>query len=157
MLADVELPSITTHMADVAESDLDYSLPFDHIPPASFQRSGDVNPAVCDQLRRLSEHRVQNSEKFQKVVRNIFRYKQQKAKAYVTLNEAKFLKERAELNADKEEEKAVENRSELNNDIERDYYLDEVLAITARFHESPAPRQDPGQRRRRPKLNGRKT
>ena len=72
-----------------------------------------MNPAVCDQLRRLSEHRVQNSEKFQKVIRNIFRYKQQKAKAYVTLNEAKFLKERAELNADKEEEKAVEKRNEL--------------------------------------------
>ncbi len=77
---------------------------------------------------------MQNSEKFQKVIRNIFRYKQQKAKAYVTLNEAKFLKERAEFNADKEEEKAVENRSELDgDDIERDYYLDEVMAIAVDF------------------------
>ena len=50
VLADIELPSITTHLADVAESDLDYSLPFDHIAPAGFQRfgrreSGPLRPA----------------------------------------------------------------------------------------------------------------
>jgi carboxyl-terminal processing protease len=133
VLADVELPSITTHMTDVSESDLDYALPFDKVASLGFQRFDDVNPAVCDQLRRLSEQRVQNSEKFQKVVRNIFRYKQQKAKRYVTLNEAKFLKERAELNADKEEESALDNLNDLSDDINRDYYLDEILAITADF------------------------
>ena len=62
---------------------------------------------------------MQASEKFQKVVRNIARYKEQKAKKYVTLNEEKFLKERAELNADKEEEKAIEKHSELNNGDDR--------------------------------------
>ena len=82
----------------------------------------------------MSQQRVQTSEKFQKAIRNIARYKEQKAKKYVTLNEAKFLKERAELNADKEEEKAIEKHSDLNNGtIERDYYLDEVLAITSDY------------------------
>ena len=74
------------------------------------------------------------SEKFQKVVRNIARYKEQKAKKSVTLNEEKFLKERAELNADKEEEKTIEKLNEANhNGIERDFYLDEVLAIAADY------------------------
>ena len=85
-------------------------------------------------LRRLSEQRCAASEKFQKVVRNVARYKEQKAKKYVTLNEAKFLKERADLDPDKEEEKAMDKLNEANNaPIKRDYYLDEVLAITTDY------------------------
>ncbi|MCE5303272.1 MAG: hypothetical protein LLF97_09215, partial [Planctomycetaceae bacterium] len=62
------------------------------------------------------------------------RYKDQKAKKWVTLNEQKFLKERAELNADKEEEKAIEKHSELTNGkIERDFYLDEAIAVVLDF------------------------
>ena len=132
VLADIELPSITTHLNDVSESDLDYAVAFDRVPPTYFQKSGNVNPAVRDHLRRLSEQRIANSKDFQKVIRNIFRYKQQKAKKTVTLNEDKFLAERSELNADKETEKVVEKQLGQNDDgIERDYYLDEVLAITA--------------------------
>ena len=97
-----------------------------------YKRFDDVNPAICDQLRKLSEQRVRNSADFQKVVRNIARYKEQKAKKYVTLNETKFLKERSELNADKEEGKEID-RMLSNGGIKRDFYLDEVLAITADY------------------------
>ena len=76
---------------------------------------------------------MQASEKFQKVVRNIARYKEQKAKKSVTLNEAKFLKERAEINADKEEEKAIEKLDDRTAGIDRDFYLDEVMAITTDY------------------------
>ena len=92
VLADIELPWLTTHL-DVGEADLDYPLEFDQVVPLRFRHFDDVNPAICDQLRRLSEQRVQNSEKFQKVVRKIARYKERKARKYDTLNEAKFLKE----------------------------------------------------------------
>ena len=133
VLADIEWPSLTTHL-DVGEADLDYPVAFDRVEPLSYKHFGYVNPAICDQLRQLSQQRVQASKDFQKVVRNIARYKEQKAKKYVTLNEEKFLKERADLNADKEEEKAIEKHSELNNgEIERDYYLDEALAITTDY------------------------
>ena len=129
VLADIELPSLTTHL-DVGESDLDFPVAFDKVEPTRYQRFDSVNPTICEQLRRLSRPRVAKSEKFQKVVRNISRYKKQKAKKYVTLNEKKFLEERAELNADKEEEKAIEKHGELNNGhIERTFYLDEALAI----------------------------
>ncbi|MBN1395890.1 MAG: carboxy terminal-processing peptidase [Pirellulales bacterium] len=133
VLADVELPSLTTHL-DVGEADLDYPIEFDKIPPAVFQPFNHVTPDIRGRLRALSKQRVTNSDDFQKVIRNIARYKEQKDKKYVTLNEEKFLKERAELNADKETEKALEKQIDMNNDgIERDYYLDEALAIAVDY------------------------
>jgi carboxyl-terminal processing protease len=130
VLADVELPSVTTYY-DVGEADLDYPLPFDRVDPTDYKRFDDVTPALCAQLRQLSEQRVQHSEKFQKVIRNIARYKEQKARKFITLNEAKFLKERTEFNADKEEEKAYDNL--LDGGVKRDYYLDEAMAVTADY------------------------
>ena len=133
VLSDVELPSVTTHL-DVGEADLDYPVPFDSVTPVQYKHYNYVSPAVCDQVRQLSQQRVQASAKFQKVNRRIAQYKEQKAKKFVTLNEAKFLKEWADLNADKEEEKAIEKRNEKSGTtIERDYYLDEALAIVADY------------------------
>jgi carboxyl-terminal processing protease len=133
VLADIELPSVTTHL-DRGEADLDYPVAFDSVAPVQYKHYNYVDPAVRDRLRQLSQQRVQASEKFQKVNRKIARYKEQKAKKFVTLNEVKFLKEWADLNADNEEEKAIEKRNELNGTtIERDYYLDEALAIVADY------------------------
>ena len=129
VLSDIELPALTTHL-DVGEADLDYPVAFDKVQSLEHRRFSCVNPAICDQIRQLSQQRVQASKDFQKVARDIVRYKEQKAKKSVTLNEEKFLKERAELNADKAEEKAIEKHSELNSgSIDRDYYLDEAFAI----------------------------
>ena len=113
VLADIELPSLSTHL-DVGEADLDYPLAFrPRGAPSRSSKFDEVNPTVVNELRRLSAQRCAASQKFQKVVRNIDHYQQQKAKKAVTLNEAKFLKERAELNADKEEEKAIEKMQGL--------------------------------------------
>jgi carboxyl-terminal processing protease len=131
VLADVELPSLTTHL-DVGEADLDYPIAFDKVEPMNFERCGMVSADVVTQLRQLSAKRCAASEKFQRVERNIARYKEQKAKKTVTLNDAKFMKERAELNADKEEEKSIEKLIETN-EIERDFYLDEAMAVTADY------------------------
>jgi carboxyl-terminal processing protease len=127
VLSDVELPSLTTHFP-VGEADLDYPVDFDKVTALRHKQFGQAGPLILDQLRALSQQRVQGNEKFQKVVRNIARYQEQKAKKSVTLNEAKFLKE--ELNADKEEEKEFEKQSKLSGTaIQRDFYLDEVMAI----------------------------
>ncbi len=128
VLADVELPSLTTHL-DVGEADLDYPLPFDQVAPQPFRKFESVNQALVDQLKRLSAARCTASEKFQKVERNVAHYKQQKTKKTVTLNEAKFLKDRAELDADKEEEKSIEKLNDNPAGIERDFYLDEVFNV----------------------------
>jgi carboxyl-terminal processing protease len=139
VLADVELPSLTTHM-DIGEADLDYPIPFDRVKPLSFKGFALVNKAMCEQLSRLSEERRSHVEKFQKLAKDIDRYEEQKARKTVTLNEEKFLKERADMNADKEEEKKLEGVSNSKNTgIERDFYLDEVLAITVDYINSLQP------------------
>ena len=133
VVADVELPSLTSHL-DVGEADLDYPLEFDRVEPAQFKRLGFVEPAVVDRLKHLSQERCSHSEKFQRVLQNVARYKAQKARKMVTLNEEKFLKERAETNADKEEEKKFEELNEGRlTGIQRDYYLDEALAIATDY------------------------
>lgn len=134
VLADIELPALTTHL-DVAEADLDFPLPFDQVEPMKFKAYGYVSPAIIEQLRRQSDQRIAHTEKFQQVRKNISRYLDQKARKSISLNEEKFLKDRAEVNAEKEEEKKIEelNNSSNQNTIERDYYLDEVLAITADY------------------------
>ena len=141
VLADIELPSLTTHL-DVGEADLDYPVEFDRVDPMTYKRFDFVTPPIREQLKRLSEQRVQASEKFQKELRKIAHYKEQKAKKTVTLNEAQFLKEREELNADKEEEKTFEELNNPNNKgIVRDYYLDEVLSNCRRLPEPPPNRK----------------
>lgn len=130
VLADVELPSLTTHL-DVGEADLDYPVAFDKVDETFFPKFDHVNRPIVDRLCDLSAKRCKASEDFQKVERNIKRYKDQKQCKYVTLNEKKFMAERAELNADKEQEKEIEKMIDPNRPaIERDYYLDEALAIT---------------------------
>jgi len=129
VVADLELPSLTTYL-DVGEADLDYAIEFDKVQRLDFKAVDQLNQAICDQLRRASELRRQKSEDFQKVQKRIARYLEQKQRKYVTLNEEKFLKERAELNADKEEEQALEDAANPDKPtIERDYYLDEAMAI----------------------------
>jgi len=133
VLADIELPSLTSHY-DVGEADLDYPVEFDKVAPVDFRRFSSVSAALCDQLRRLSTERCKHSEKFQQELKKIARYEEQKARKLVTLNEEEFLKERAELNADKEEEKKLQELDRpKHSGIERDYYVDEVLAITTDY------------------------
>ena len=129
VLADVELPSLTAHF-DVSEADLDYPVAFDHVEPMEYDKLGRVTKGIRDRLSALSTERRRNSEDFQKVLKNIARYKQQKERKRVTLNETKFMEERAELNADKEEKDKIEEMSDPSKStIERNYYLDEAVAI----------------------------
>lgn len=130
VLADIELPSLTNHLEGIAESDLEYALPFDQIKPAKYQVYPDVNPAVIDFLKKRSEERVSTSPDFQKVKQDIERYLAQRQKKTVPLQEEKFLAQVRELNADKEEEKRLRALDEgAEGGIKRDFYLEEVLQI----------------------------
>ena len=131
--ADLELPSLTTHL-DVGEADLDFPVKFDTVEEKDHKRFGYVSQAVIDRLAQLSAQRRKNSEDFQKVLRNIARYTEQKQRKYMSLNEAKFMKEREEFSADKEEQDTLEKLNGLDEPaIERDYYLNEALAITVDY------------------------
>jgi hypothetical protein len=68
---------------------------------------------------------------------DIERYKVQKDRKTVTLNEAKFLEQRKEFDAEKQDEETLEQQ--INKDstnIERTFYLYEVLAITVDYLEA---------------------
>ena len=132
VLADVELPSITTHL-DVAESDLDYAMKFDKVEPADYKKVNYVDRTVLDQLRRLSAERRQQSTEFQELAKDIERYESQKNRKTVSLNEEKFLAERAELDARKEEEKKFEELNGTGDSkeiVKKDYYFNEAVSIT---------------------------
>jgi len=127
--ADIELDALTTHL-DVGEADLDYPIPFDQVDALDFKRADCVDEAIRDRLRRLSRQRCETNEEFEEVRKKIARYKEQKAKKYVTLNEELFRKERAELDAEKEERETIEENQDPDaSTIKRDYYLDEAMAI----------------------------
>jgi carboxyl-terminal processing protease len=131
VLADITLPSLTAHLEGVSEAELDYPIEFDRVEPMRYRKLDYVSPAIRDRLAYLSAERIKRSEDFQRDLRDIARYKEQKDRKYVTLNEEEFLKEREELNADKEERERIEELVDPGgNGIERDYYLDEAIAIT---------------------------
>jgi carboxyl-terminal processing protease len=130
VLSDIILPSITDHM-DVSERDLDYPVAFDKVPAASFHRFDAVSANVVSTLKELSSQRMEKSEEFGKLAKNIKKYEEQKAKKQVPLNEQKFLSRRAELDADAEEEKTLDEQNNGTTEvIKRSFYENEVLAIT---------------------------
>src|SRR5690606_21383702 len=93
-----------------------------------------VIPSIVDALKESSQARRLQSEDFRKLTKNIDRYMEQKAKKEVPLNEQKFLARRAELDSEKEEEKLFEDNNENPDEVvKRDYYFNEVMAITVDY------------------------
>ncbi len=133
VLADIVLPSITDNM-DVSEADLDYALEFDHVRPANYSPYNMVDPQSVAALRARSQQRIAGSDEFAKLVKRIDRYKEQKARKSVTLNEKEFFAERAELDAEKEDEKQFEDQAVASDEVvRRDYYMNEALTIAADY------------------------
>ncbi len=133
VLSDIQLPSLTAHL-DVAESDLDYALAFDQVPPLEFRRYDMVDPALVTELARRSQERVSQSPEFQRDLQQISRYLERKARKTISLQEEKFMAERKMLEAEEQEEKILESMEEVRRrTIKRDHYLNEVLNITADY------------------------
>ena len=134
VLADVVLPSLTSHM-DIGESDLDFAVDFDRVPSAGFARYDQVNPDLIRELNALSSSRRKDVEDFEKLERNIRRYMDQKERKYVTLNESEFLEERAELDAERAEEEKIEEQMDYTTRpvFDRNFYNNEVLNIAVDY------------------------
>ena len=92
-----------------------------------------VDSGIKQTLQEKSQARVNSSEEFSDEIEKINHYVEQKNLKSVSLNEDKFLARRKQLNADKEDEKAIEKQVLPSREIERNYYLDEVLRITADY------------------------
>lgn len=132
VLADISIPSLTTHM-DIGEADLDFAVEFDRVPPAKFEDFGLVNGDTISKLRQASEERREANEKFQALARNIETFREQKERKSVSLNEKVFFERRDELDAEKAEEEEIlgsEEDQDKHEIVKKDFYYDEVLAIT---------------------------
>ncbi len=134
VLADIELPSLTTHL-DVGEADLDYPVTFDQVePPSLSSKFGYVDQdhrgptatasPTSGGRPRTSSRRSSRTSPATRSRRTRSRHAQR----------GEVPEERAELNADKEEEKEIEEMNDPSQPgIKLDYYLKEVLAIAADY------------------------
>lgn len=132
--SDVTLPSITTHLP-VGESDLDHAIPFDRVPAARYEPTGQVSQAVIDALRKQSAERVAGDEEFKGLAGDIDRYNKRKEEKTISLAEAEFTRQWNEgKKAEKEEEERLE-QSEFSKRpvVKRDYYFDEAMNVTVDY------------------------
>ena len=111
-------------------ADFTHTLKFDRVPAQTFQSVGKVSAAIIGQLRALSAERVRKSKEFAKVTERIKRYKEQKKRKSISLNEKEFLAERAKLKTDDIFRPKDEPKGEK---IKRDYYMNEALGITVDY------------------------
>jgi carboxyl-terminal processing protease len=130
VLADIELPSMSTHL-DVGEADLDYAIEFDRVKAARYMKYNMVDADMVARLSKLSAERRRQSGEFAELRQKIDRYLELKARKTSPLNEKEFFAQREKLDAEEEEEKQLEEQNgEPDDAIERDFYVEEVLAIT---------------------------
>ena len=122
VLADVVLPAFSNHM-DVGEEDLDYSLKFNQVKPVEHDDFQMTGKKTIEKLRKLSVQRRAKSEDFNKLATNIGKYKEQRAREKVTLNEKEFFKQRESFDADKEDEKrALEQNKDASKIFPLTFY-----------------------------------
>ena len=68
-----------------------------------------------------------------KLNKKIAKYVEQKKLKVISLNAEKYKARREELNADEEDKSLIEDQLDNDDSIERDFYLDEVLAIASDY------------------------
>lgn len=131
--SDIQLPSITNEL-DGTEADSDYPLSFEKIEPAAiYPKFNYVDPQLVSALKVKSNVRLNASSEFKRVMKNIEIYREIKDSKKTPLNRAKYFAELDRLNRDKSEEKEYEKLMNGEQKIIRDYYMNEVLDITADY------------------------
>ena len=133
VLSDLVLPSITDNMEGIAEADLDFPVEFDRVRRAAFSPVTMINDSIISDLQAKSAARMAASEDFVKLNRKIAKYVEQKKLKVISLNAEKYKARREELNADEEDKSLIEDQLDNDDSIERDFYLDEVLAIASDY------------------------
>lgn len=136
VLSDIVLPQITAEI-DNSEADLDYSLPHDTINPARFSKYNMVNSTMLNNLRERSSQRVRESEGFDRALKRIELYRQQKQEEFISLNRDEYLRRRAEVDAQREEEEQILDSQIPKKEVFRnDHYHREVLDIARDYYDA---------------------
>ncbi len=135
VMSDIILPAITASF-DNSEADLDYALPNDQVRKEPHIDYGLVNSTILAKLRSMSTKRVRESDGFDRLLKRIQLYEDQKNEKFVSLNRNEFLKRRAELDAQREQEEQILEAQMPKKDVFKlDYYNQEVLNIARDYVE----------------------
>ena len=138
VLSDIVLPALTASF-DNGEADLDYALPNDQVQRAKHNDYKLVDSNILAQLRTKSADRVKSSASFDRLLRRIDLFRQQKDEDFVSLSREKFLKRREEIDAEQEEEdKILDQQLPKKEVFHKDYYHEEVLNISRDYVEAVA-------------------
>ncbi|MCL2005270.1 MAG: carboxy terminal-processing peptidase [Planctomycetaceae bacterium] len=132
--SDIVLPSLTDAMEGVLESDLDNALTLQRIATApGFSQRPFVSPQIIAELTRRSNQRIGQSEDFEKELERISAYRDARARRVTPLNKDRYMEEIKRFNADEWEREEFEDLANKGREIKRDFYVDEVLAITVDY------------------------
>jgi carboxyl-terminal processing protease len=132
--ADIVLPSLTDVMEGAMESDLDNALTFRQVEKApNFTPKNYVSPQIIAELKRRSDQRVGKNKDFEKQMEKIIAYKEDHAKKGTPLNEATYMEEFKRFDSDEWEREELEELLSKESKIKRDFYVEEVLALTADY------------------------
>ena len=131
--ADLVLPSLTDVMENVSEAELDNVLTLQRVNPANYAPGQLVTPQLVSELRQRLNTRIRENGEFGKQLEKIALYRESRAKRNTPLNEAKYMAEMQRYNTDDWEREELEEVLNREKKIERDFYVDEVLAITVDY------------------------
>ena len=141
VVPDIELPARSSVIGE-SESELDYAIEFDRIDAVPFDPENHVSAGLVAKLEERSRARRAASDQFQKLVEDLDRYRALKERERIPLKEEKFVSEyRLENDATDPSDPGAEAGPEqpapdlADRTIRRDFYLDEVLAITRDYVE----------------------
>lgn len=138
--SDVVLPSITAK-ADISESDLDYPLPVDRVPPRPHKNYRMIDSAMKIMLQQAADQRIAKSTEFEKLFSKIDAYVKQKDDKTYSLKESDFLARRKESESGRavalgEEDEQLEAKAERNKIYNPTFYNKEVINVARDYVES---------------------
>lgn len=136
VMSDIIIPAITASF-DNSEADLDYALPNDEVRKASHTDYKLVDSTLLARLRDLSATRIRESDGFDRLLKRIEMYEEQKEEKQVSLNRDEFMKRRQELDAQREEEEQIlESQMPKKEVFKMDFYNEEILNIAKDYVEA---------------------
>lgn len=141
VLSDLIVPSLSQYIAR-GESDLDYALEFDKIPSAKLTDYAMTGESMLTELKKKSALRIGQSEDFKKLAQRARDYSERRERKTMPLQESKFFalqkaQQALEEPSDPEDPEDPEGDAEApeagDSGIIRNYFVEEVLAITADY------------------------
>ena len=135
VVPDIELPAVSSHMD--GEAELDFSIEFDTVEKAEHSDLGLVDEKILRRLKERSRKRRGSNEEFSKVEKSIARYRKIRDRKKIPLERSRYEAEKKRFDPDDAKGEKKDPKEAVvpsdDNEIKRDFYLEEVLSITADY------------------------